>query len=118
MSDISSVLPHPAAQPVVVHASAVDLTTGWNGLMGLLPSGLTLVMAIVGIALIIWVLLRWWWKHRHGSQGGVMKGAPVIGILIGVLLAAPLVVMPVILTFLSGLIQIGSNILTAIGNML
>lgn len=107
---------HPiAAAAGISHVAAAagnnGLLTAYNSFMALLPAGLTTLMGIVGIGLIIWVTGRWLWRHRHGSQGGVVKGAPVLGWTIGAALCAPAWLIPIFLTIFGGLFSIVLNLI-------
>ncbi|MGN7187548.1 hypothetical protein [Microbacterium enclense] len=92
-----------------------SLLDGYNSFIALLPPGLLTAMAIFGVGLFLWVTGRWLWKHRHGSQGGVAKGAPVLGWLIALALAAPAWIIPVFIIVFGGLVNILINVFSQIG---
>jgi len=58
-------------------------------------------MAIIGVGIAVLSLLKWSWNVRHG-RGHATAARPVLGgLIIGAVLAAPAVVIPLLLGVLS-----------------
>lgn len=77
----------------------------WKALMGAgQVQGLFNVLAIVGVALIAWAIVKWAWDRRRGGGGGFGGGGGGGGItgalLVGVILAAPNLILPAVLNVL------------------
>lgn len=97
----------------------MNLTTGWNDFWNTLTggNGLGTVLAIVGVAIIVFFIAMYaWQKRRSGGGGG--GGFPVMAVVLGLLLAGPALVMPVILSLLEALFQIVVNIIAVFAGML
>ena len=92
----------------------VNLAAGWNTLWGAISSviggQITLILTIIGVVMVIAAVGTWIFQRRRG--GGVTQGLGAIlwTLIAGALLAAPQVVIPLILTILdlviNGLIAI------------
>lgn len=82
----------------------MDLVGGWdnlwNGITG--SSNIGLVMAVVGVALIAFFMLKWLWQKRNGAGGGF----PWIGVGLGAVLAGPEWLFPLLLRILQLIINI------------
>lgn len=74
------------------------VTGGYDGLINM--------MAIIGVALVVFALIKWAWDRRRGGSMG--QGAqPLWGALIpGAILAAPNVILPILLQILDWLANI------------
>lgn len=77
----------------------VDLVSGWNTLWGGISSnfsGLSKVLAVIGVAIIVFSLVSHFWQRR---RGGAMGGAGnlAVPLIIGALFAGPEVVIPLFL---------------------
>lgn len=104
---------HTAA-PVIVQAGAIDISSQWSTLWGAVTSGapqLTGILSAVGALLIIAAIVMWVIKRR--TQRGLGDMTAVWGSLIlGAVLLAPSVVIPLILK----LIDIIVNIVVSLGS--
>lgn len=102
-----------AAAPVVIKAEAIDISSQWSTLWGAVTSGapqLAGILSAVGALLVIAALVMWVVKRR--TQRGLGDMTAVWGSLIlGSVLLAPAVVIPLILN----LIDIIVNIVVSLG---
>ncbi|MCC3299798.1 hypothetical protein [Arthrobacter caoxuetaonis] len=104
--------PAPASEPLVLPetpADKIDLGRGWDAAWASLTDGypgLGSTLAFVGVAVVVLSLMQWAWAARRGrAQGQAAK--PVWGaLIIGSLLTAPTVIVPLLLGVLSTLINI------------
>lgn len=96
----------------------VDLNSGWDTLWGSIRdsvgSTFTTAIAAIGVALLIGSLFAYLWQKRRG--GGVTQGTgPVLWVaILGAALCAPDVLIPVFLTILSLIINLGVGLINAI----
>lgn len=93
-----------------VPAADVNFAGGWNTLWGAITSGfpqLVQIITVVGVILVLGTLLKWAWDRRRG--GGMAQGAqPVWGtLIIGSILMAPTIVMPLLLLIVDGIANAG-----------
>lgn len=94
----------------------VDLTSGWNTLwgaiQGVIGGPVMTLLTIIGVILVIASISSYFFQKRRG--GGAMQGlGPVMWTLVcGALLAAPQVIIPLVLT----LLDFAINTLVAIVN--
>lgn len=84
-------------------AGEVNLHSGWATFWGAITAGfpgITTLMTVIGVALVVFALLKWAWDRRRG--GGMGQGSqPLWGALIpGSILAAPSVLFPLLLGLL------------------
>lgn len=99
-----------------VPAADVNFAGGWNTLWSAITSGfpqLVNIITIVGVILVAGTLAKWAWDRRRG--GNLAQGAqPVWGVLIiGALLMAPTVVMPLLLIVVDGIANAGLALIKA-----
>lgn len=93
-----------------VPAADVNFAGGWNTAYSAITSGfpqLMNILTVVGVILVIGTLLKWAWDRRRG--GSMAQGAqPVWGVLIiGSILMAPTIVMPLLLLIVDGIANAG-----------
>ncbi|HEX9229305.1 MAG TPA: hypothetical protein VF885_22125 [Arthrobacter sp.] len=96
---------HAAAVPMGAVNLAGSWTKFWNAITAGYP-GITTMMSIIGVALVVFALVKWAWDRRRGGSMG--QGAqPLWGALIpGAVLAAPTVILPILLQLLDWLANI------------
>ena len=78
-----------------------DFTTGWNTLWGAVESAvpnLGTIMAVIGVAIIVLAIISYSWQKRRGGNFGQNTGALWGAIIFGVVMCAPSVVIPLLLT--------------------
>lgn len=90
----------------------VDLSGSWSAFWRALPGGvsnLLNLLAIVGVALVAIAFIKWAWDRRRGMGGGFGGGGGSQGIvgavIVGIVLAAPNLVIPAVLSVLDLLID-------------
>jgi hypothetical protein len=97
-----------AAGPVDIQAGAVNISGQWSTLWGAITSAapsITGILSAVGALLIIMALVMWIVKRR--TQRGMGDMTAVWGsAIVGALLLAPAVVIPLVLTVLDLIINI------------
>lgn len=71
----------------------MKLVDSWNRLWGQIDNGVGTVIAIAGVLIIAIFVLKWFWDRRKG-QG---KGFPFMAVILGLALAGPNLVIPVLL---------------------
>lgn len=75
-------------------------------------SGLNTMLSIVGVALVAIAIFKWVWDRRR--QGGAGNHQPLWGaLLVGALLCAPTVLMPLLLTVMDAVGNIGVSVFRA-----
>ncbi len=88
----------------------IDLSSSWDDLWNAVSAGvgpgLTRLLAVVGVALVAFAILKWAWDKRKGG-GGMGRGGGGVGgaLIIGALLSAPDVLMPIALKLADGVIN-------------
>ena len=94
----------------------LDLKSGWDKLWTTLTGGTQIgtLLAAVGIAIVVGFLIKWFWDKRRGSGGKF----PTMAVILGAVLAGPTLLVPVIITVVEAVINLGINIITAIVGML
>lgn len=90
----------PMAVPM---GGEVNLKGGWGTFWGAITAGfpgITTLMTVIGVALVVFALIKWAWDRRRG--GGMGQGSqPLWGALVpGAILAAPAVLFPLLLGLL------------------
>ncbi len=78
--------------------SKVDLLGAWQGLWGRIASGdasaFFTFLTWVGVALVVWAIVKWGWSRRRGGAQAGLLGYPLF---VGAALAAPNAVIPAVL---------------------
>lgn len=77
----------------------VDLAGGWNNVWGVIKGalgGFAGLLTAVGVIVVVAALVKWLWDKRRGGGGG---GSAAVGwaIAVGSVLAAPGLIIPLIL---------------------
>lgn len=109
-------LPQPPAPAALIPAEAadgkIDLARGWDATWLSLTEGypgLGRTLAFIGVAIVVLSLVKWAWSSRRGGQSQAAR--PVWGtLIIGSLLTAPTVIVPLLLGVLSTLINIAISL--------
>lgn len=81
----------------------MNLVGAWNTLWSQLTSGNGIgnLLAVIGVAIIVFFVAKWLWDRRRGGGGGF----PVMPTVLGLVLAGPSFMFPVILTLLDALLN-------------
>ncbi|MGO1851810.1 MAG: hypothetical protein ACTH0V_00190 [Microbacteriaceae bacterium] len=92
----------------------VDLNSGWSNFLSVVdPSGgIRTVLGIAGVAIAVFFLIKWIWEKRTGRSGG--GGFPIWMMIFAAILAAPSVLIPILLTIVGWIIGIIANIAEAL----
>ena len=85
-------------------ANTIDLSgkwdTLWAGLVGGTEFGkITGLLGVIGVAIVAMALIKWAWDRRRGGGAG-QSGAVWGALLVGALLSAPDLIIPILLTIL------------------
>jgi hypothetical protein len=89
----------------------LNLVTAWNTLWQQLTSwapGLGSFLAVVGLGIVVVFLFKWAWSKRRGGGAG---GFPWMAVIIGLVLAGPTVVVPLVLAVIQVIFAIAVNII-------
>lgn len=89
----------------------MDLVGGWNALMEAL--GVTkyaVPLSAAGVAIIVFFTLKWLWAKKRGKVEG--KGSfPWAPVLVGGVIAAPAVIVPILLLLAQAFLGFGMAVL-------
>lgn len=91
----------------------LNLVTAWNTLWKQLTSwapGLGTVLAVLGLGIIAWFVVKWLWDKRRGGQGGG-GGFPTMALILGLVLAGPTVTLPIVLSIAQVIFVIFANLI-------
>lgn len=91
--------------------SNLNLVTAWNTLWTQLTSwapGIGTFLAVLGILIVVAFLIKWGWSKRRGGGAG---GFPTMAVVIGLILAGPTIVVPVVLSIVQVLFAIAVSML-------
>lgn len=95
-----------------VPMAEVNMKAGWSSFWTAITAGFPLItgiMSFVGVALVVIAVVKWAWERRR--QGGAGNHQPLWGaLLIGCFLIAPTVILPLVLTILDGVANIGISV--------
>lgn len=84
----------------------VNLRGAWSGFWGKINVGefadVLTVLTWVGVALLVFALLKWVWNKR---KGGAQGGDVLYSALIGAIFSAPNFIIPVVLGFIDSIIN-------------
>lgn len=84
----------------ILAAEAIDLSGGWSKLwsavQGALGSGLVGLLTAIGVIIVVFAVAKWFWDRKRNG-GGDSKGL-FWALAVGMLFAAPEIVLPVALT--------------------
>jgi hypothetical protein len=97
-----------------------SLVDGWNNFWGNIPmsGGITVVLSIVGGAIMAFFLIKFFWQKSRGGGGGAMQGFPWWPMLIGLLLTAPAFLIPFVLNIVQVIINLVTQLLDVLtGNL-
>lgn len=89
----------------------LNLVQAWNTLWNQVTAwapGLGTFLAVLGLGIVVWFLAKWVWDKR---RGGGIAGFPIMTTIIGLILAGPAVVIPVILSIIQVLFTITVNLI-------
>ena len=86
---------------VLMSAGPIDLAGSWSTLWSAVESALgtklTTLMAVVGTIIVVMALVKWAWDRRRGQGGGGGSQAIWGALLVGAILSAPGVILPIML---------------------
>lgn len=68
----------------------------WNTITGSVP-GLSGLIAMIGVALIVWAIGKWFWRKRTG--GGADSSGLLWTLAVGTIMVMPSAVVPLLLKF-------------------
>jgi len=93
--------------------ASVNLSTNWSSINSSLTSALggsqlSSMLAIVGTVLVVFAVAKWLWDRRR-NQGGNHQ-ALLYTLVFGGVLAAPDVIIPMLLSILDVVINLGINL--------
>lgn len=91
-----------------------NLSGGWNTVWSSLTGGwpgLVTAMTVIGVILVLAAVISWLWSKKRGGSGNASQ-AVIWMLVIGGLLAAPTVLIPLILKLCDFLINIGTKLAT------
>lgn len=94
----------------------VSLKAGWTTLWGSVSSaapGLTSMLTVIGVALVLIAVIGWIWQRRRG--GGGQSSGMIWTLVVGAVLSAPAVVIPILLTIVDWIINTFINLGTNLG---
>lgn len=91
-------------------SAGVDFTSGWNALWGAfkgaMPPGAATLLSIIGVALLVYAIIKFWWdKRKGGGMGGGMGAgggglsSVAVALVIGTIFCAPEIIIPIFLKF-------------------
>lgn len=94
---------------ILAQSQQLDMAGGWNdlwsALTGAFGEGFWDLLTIIGVALVVFSILSYLWQHRRGTNWG-SGGAIILGMLIvGAVLMAPGLLIPLFLTLLDFIIN-------------
>lgn len=94
----------------------INLSSGWDQLWSAvsraLGSSVTQLMLVIGVGLIAAAFIGWIWKRRRSGGGGMQDMSAIWWTMgIGAILAAPDLVLPLILNLVDAVVNAGANIL-------
>lgn len=97
-----------------VAAGDVDLAGAWDKLWSAISSeisGLLDILTIVGVALVVFSIITYFWQKRRG--GNMSEGSSTIFwvMALGALLCAPQVLIPLFMTLLDQILNAAINII-------
>jgi hypothetical protein len=95
----------------------MNFVGGWNQFISIIPAGVQAVLAVIGVALIVWFVLVWVFKSVRGG-GFSIKTFPWGAVVAGAILAGPMVTIPLILLIVQTIVTIAIAILTWLAGML
>ncbi|MEH0110609.1 hypothetical protein V6N00_12935 [Tersicoccus sp. MR15.9] len=102
---------------LIAPMGAVNLRAGWGSFWNAITSGapqITTLLTIVGVGLLAFALVKWAWDRRRQGMGGNHQN--LLGALIpGALLCAPAIIIPILLSALDWVANIGVSLLNAVG---
>lgn len=88
----------------------LNLVTSWNTLWAQLTQwapGLGTFLSVVGLAIVLISIGKWLWDKRRGGGGTF----PTMAVVLGLVLAGPTVVIPVLLSIVQVLFGVVVNII-------
>lgn len=88
------------------------LVEGWNKLWSLLgphSGAIGTVLAVIGVAVLVFSIIGWVWQRRKGSVS--VGGFPWMAVIVGAILAGPTVTLPILLGIGDILINLVSSII-------
>lgn len=92
-----------------------NISGGWDRLWSAVTSGfpnLTLILNILALIIIVLAGLKWIWARKRGNGNSKDVG---MALVIGAILAAPGLLVPIALKVIDWLLNIGANLLAILG---
>lgn len=88
-------------------AEEVDLSGAWESFWSALPgdSGVWNILTVIGVALVVFALLSYLWQHRRGTGWGNGFQIIVGMLIVGGVMMAPSLLIPLFLNILDFLIN-------------
>ncbi|GAB2733291.1 hypothetical protein [Nocardioides pakistanensis] len=95
----------------------IDLSGAWDKFWGAITAAsgadqIINLLGIIGVALVAMALIKWAWDRRRGGGGGMGQQSSAVwgALLIGAILSAPGVILPILLTFMDVIANAGISI--------
>jgi hypothetical protein len=99
---------------VILAKGPIDLAGSWDSLWSAVTAGigtkLVDLLTIVGVAIVVMALAKWAWDRRRGGGGGGGSSAVWGALLVGALLSAPGVILPIMLQIMDAIANAVYNV--------
>ncbi|WP_026535764.1 hypothetical protein [Arthrobacter sp. H14] len=112
-------VPEPVEAPAAPKGTEVDFQSGWGDIWSSVTAGypgIDETLTLVGVAIVVLSLIQWAWKARTG--GAQRQAAKPVwgGLIIGSILAAPALLIPLLLGALDTVVNVAISLMgTATG---
>ena len=91
-----------AGSPMAATGDVIDLNGSWGRFWGSITSTASIgrlmtLLSIIGVLIVAAALVKWAWDRRRGMSGGGGSGAVWGSLLVGAVLSAPNLLIPIVL---------------------
>ena len=117
MLNMASVAANVMSSPLAMAAGdTVNFRESWSKFWSSLTSstgigGLFTLLSLVGMLLVAMAIIKWAWDRRRGGGGGG-SGAIIGAVIVGALLSAPNLIIPIVLLIVDVVINAVAKIVT------